>query len=261
MPIIGWKCPHCNSQVALNHYEVSECGLLIHPAYAAAILRDEETDPHGDRTTVTSGLSCPRGRAIEAAAAVYVNPLEYNALLLGRAWDAIVAGDEKIQLKGEIAGITIEGELDNIRRLEVMLILSDWKHSNNFRAKHIKAEGKPSAEYQIQTSMYAELYFQMHGERPTHGEVVYHFSGAGKEVLLPFQYPLWPLDDCLAYKPYSGQTTVRELLQQSERFYKGEVGWEQLPAVGMGMSFGTKSYCDYCQVKDTCMTQLRGAPF
>src|SRR5688500_2802717 len=119
MPIIGWNCPHCHKQVPLDHYATTKCGLLIHPAYAAAILADEETDPHGDRVTVTSGLACPRGRAIEVAAEVFVNPLDYNALLLGRAWDAIVAGNEKIKLKGEIAGIAIEGELDNIRRLMI----------------------------------------------------------------------------------------------------------------------------------------------
>lgn len=263
--IIGWNCPHCHKQVELDHYATTKCGLFIHPAYAAAILADEESDPHGDRVTVTSGLACPRGRAIEVAADVYVNPLDYNALLLGRAWDAIVAGDEKIKLKGEIAGIPIEGELDNIRRLEVdgqqYLILSDWKHSNNFRAKWIKQEGGPSTEYKVQVSMYAELYRQMHGEMPTHGEVVYHFSGAGKDVLLPYQYPILPIEECLAHKPYNGQFDVGQLLAQSRAFYAGESKWDELPPVGMGMSFGTKSYCDYCQVRDTCQIALTGAAF
>lgn len=262
MPIIGWNCPHCKRQVPLDHYATTACGLVIHPAYAAAILADEESDPHGTELTVTNGLACPRSRAIETQAEVYVNPLDYNALLLGRAWDAIVAAGNKMQLRGEIAGLAISGELDNIRKLGDMLILSDFKHSNNFRAKWIKQEGGPSTEYKIQTSIYAELYQQMYGEVPTHGEVVYHFSGAGKDVLLPYQYAIMPVEECLAYKPYSGQYTVRELYEQSAGIYIDQpVRWEDLPLVGDGMSFGSKSYCEYCQVRDTCMVQAKGASF
>lgn len=274
MPIIGWACPHCaNKQAPLDHFATTDCGLKLHPAYAAAILYDEATDPHGKAMSVTDGLGCPRHAAIEGQESIYVNPLDYNALLSGRGWDTIVGRDNmspallpsfeaKVKLQGTIAGMPITGELDNIRRLGKHLILSDWKHSNNFRIKWIKLEGKPSAEYKIQTSIYAELYEQMYGERPTLGEVVYHFSGAGKDVLLPYQYDIIPLADCLAFKPYGGQYTVEELYQQAQSIYTAdEWHWQELPLVGQTMAFGTKSYCDYCEVKDVCLTAAKGAPF
>jgi hypothetical protein len=285
MPIIGWACPVCSRQVPLDHYAVSECGLRIHPAYAAAILYDEATDPHGERMSVTDGLGCPRHAAIENQEGVYVNPLDYNALLIGRGWDSIVGDAEiihygapalrlKVQLHGTIASMEVTGEADNIRRLGDMLILSDWKHSNNFRQKYLKLDAAkeppeaPSMEYKIQTSIYAELYRQTFGESPTHGEVVYHFSGAGKDVLLPMQYSIMPLAECLAYKPYSGQYTVEELYRMAQTIY-GPVPedhlaakrWAELPLVGQTMAFGSKSYCDYCEVKDVCFTAARGAPF
>lgn len=280
MTIAGWACPHCtNKRAPLDHYATTDCGLLIHPAYAAAILHDDATDPHGEEMSVTDGLGCPRLRAIEnQSAELYVNPLDYNAMLLGHAWDAVVGvqGEHnavhgfdgmvqfvaKVKLRGTIAGMPITGELDNVRRLGDRLILSDWKHSNNFRSKWIKQEGGPSMEYKIQTSIYAELYRQMHDEMPTDGEVVYHFSGAGKDVLLPYQYPILPIEECLAYKPYNGQRTVLEIYQLAQEVYGPDARlWTEVPTVGMEMSFGTKAYCDYCQAKDMCYTQARGAPF
>lgn len=287
MTIAGWACPNCHQRVPLNHYATTKCGLAIHPAYAAAVLYDDANDPHGKEMSVTDGLGCPRLRAIENQAEdLYVNPLDYNAMLLGSAWDAVVGmpddfgdGDiaepedpllyrAKIQLRGTIAGMKVTGELDNVRRLDDMLILSDWKHSNNFRAKWIKQEGGPSIEYKIQTSIYAELYRQMYDETPTHGEVVYHFSGSGKDVLVPYQYPIMPIEECLAYRPYSGtEYTVEQLYRMAQPIYtevpdgRPGVRWQELPLVGVTMSFGSKSFCDYCQAKDLCFTAERGAPF
>lgn len=152
--IIGWNCPNCNKQVPLDHFATSACGLAIHPAYAAAILYDEATDPHGREMSVTDGLGCPRHAAIEQQEGVFVNPLDFNALLIGRGWDSVVGNPEigpgdgwgvplwcKVQLRGTIAGLPLTGELDNVRRLYDMLIISDWKHSNNLRAYWIHKEG------------------------------------------------------------------------------------------------------------------------
>lgn len=291
--IIGWQCPYCNRQVPLDHYATTDCGLRIHPAYTAAILYDEATDPHGKAMSVTDGLGCPRHAAIEQQEGVYVNPLDYNALLTGRGWDLVVgnpalpsphpvgAFKTKLALHGTIAGMEITGEADNIRRLGDRLILSDWKNSNNLRAFWIAKEGGPSAEYKIQTSVYAELYRQMYGEMPTDGEVVHHFSGAGAAYtggelkskfssppLMAFQYPVIPIEECLAFKPYSGQYTVEELYRQAQTIY-GPVPedqlaakrWEELPLVGQTMSFGSRDYCSYCEVKDVCFSAARGAPF
>lgn len=296
MPIIGWQCPYCNKPVSLDHFAVSECGLRIHPAYTAAILYDEATDPHGTAMSVTDGLGCPRHAAIENQEGVYVNPLDYNALLIGRAFDLVMANKVaenpetdlsrpmlrmKVQLRGTIAGMEVTGELDNVRRLGDRLILSDFKHGNNLRAFWIAKEGGPSMEYKIQTSIYAELYAQMFGERPTDGEVVYHFSGGGQAYtggelkskftsppLMPFQYPIIPLAECLAFRPYGGTYTVEELYRMAQTIY-GPVSeqqlaaknWRELPLVGQTMAFGTKSYCDYCEVRDVCFTAERGAPF
>lgn len=277
MAIAGWACPHCpNKRAPLDHYATTDCGLLIHPAYAAAILYDDATDPHGEEMSVTDGLGCPRLRAIEnQSTELFVNPLDYNAMLLGHAWDAVVGNPvfrrdgfgermfwPKLKLQGVIDGMEITGELDNVRRLGDRLILSDWKHSNNFRSKWIKQEGGPSMEYKIQTSIYAELYRQMYDEMPTDGEVVYHFSGAGKDVLLPYQYPILAIEECLAYKPYNGQRTVLEIYQLAQQVYGPDARlWTDVPTVGMEMSFGSKEYCAYCQAKDMCYTAARGAPF
>lgn len=286
MPIRGWACPYCNDkQAALDHYATTECGLHIHPAYAAAILYDEATDPHGKAMSVTDGLGCPRHAAIENQEGVYINPLEYNALLIGRGWDSVVGNPSfqsdsptflrtKVQLHGTIAGMEITGELDNVRRLGNRLILSDWKHSNNLRAFWIAKEGGPSLEYKVQTSIYAELYRQMFDEMPTDGEVVYHFSGAGQAYtggelkskfssppLMPFQYPIIPIADCLNFQPYGGSYTVRQLYEMAQPVYVETKDWKLLPLVGQTMSFGTKAYCEYCAVKDVCFTADRGAPF
>lgn len=270
MPIIGWSCPECKQRVPLDHYAVTTCGLTIHPDYADAILK-EHAEPHHSEgiVTVTMGLTCPRSRALESSDTdLYVNPLDYNALLIGQAWDKFITG-EKMILIGWIAGIPMAGEVDRVRRLGSDLLIEDWKHSNNNAQRFLKKEvdeGKAvKMEYRIQTSVYAELYQQMHGERPNKGMMWNHYSGAVSglnKVLWPLIYETIPLDEALAFKPYGGSYTVLELYQQAAGLYDGSpITWDQLPLVGKTMAFGSKEFCDYCQVRDACFEQAFGAPF
>lgn len=273
MPITGWTCPNCNQQVPLDHYDTDvKCGLVIHPAFAKAIV-DDEAIPHyvEGALTVTMGLTCPRSRALEHSdTPVYPNPLDYNALLVGRAWDELITDSStKIQLHGVIAGMKVSGEIDHVRRLGTDLLIEDWKNSNNNAQKFLKKEIAGGAavkpEYRIQTSLYAELYFQQFGERATKGMIWNHYAGAPSAyntVLIPLIYDIWPLEECLSYQPYGGDYTVLELYQQASALYTDEpISWEQLPLVGKTMAFGTKSFCDYCQVRDACFIQAQNAPF
>lgn len=265
MSIIGFSCPHCKQNVALDHYNVTECGAKLHPDYAHAALHSDDLYYGHDQVSVTSGLGCPRSRAIERNCDVYVNPLAYNALLIGSAWDHAMEQQappnmRKMQLTGVIEGITIHGEIDRIRKIGEHWTIEDWKHSNNFQEKHVKTQGVRK-ENQIQTSIYAELYAQQHGERPTRGAIWYHFSGAGKEPLIPYIYELLSLEECLQHKPYGGDYTVLELYKQADSYYRGDLTTFDLPLVGDTMAFGTKGYCDYCQVRDACFEAARGAPF
>lgn len=278
MPIAGWHCPICNRDAPLDHYEASKCGLSIHPDYATAILRKD-----GDRytkglekqnvVTVTDGLGCPRSGALTEAQDVYVNPLDYNALIIGSAWDRYLAqfapeDSRKILLHGEVAGIELYGEIDRIRRVDGLLIIEDHKHGNNFQYKFVKAEGA-KYESKIQTAIYAELYAQQYGERPTHGALWYHFSGSNKSSaspLLSFVYLLPTLEECLAHKPFNGEFTVEQLYRQAARYQKSKDGGIKveaidLPLAGVSMRFGTAEYCDYCEVRTACMTAAKGAPF
>lgn len=275
MPIVGWKCIHCNRTVELNHFEVSECGRKLHPDFANAVLHSND-DYYGRNTlTVTDGLGCPRSRALEYDTEVVVNPLDYNPLLIGSAWDAVMekyaaAGSAKIPLKGEIAGLTVEGEVDRVRRIGDSLVIEDHKHANQYQLKWLKKdveEGRPvKQEYRIQIRLYAELYHQQFGELPTEGILWTHFSGPNSTyspVLFPiaFDFADLTLDQALAYKPYGGSLTVREILQMADSYHRGQTQPIELPLLGVGMSFGTKSMCDYCQVKDACLTAERGSPF
>lgn len=280
MPIIGWDCPACKRKVPLDHYDYTICGLTIHPDYANSILHLNDDRYVTDTVTVTSGLGCPRSRAIEESDEIYANPFDYNSLLIGTAWDRLVSKHAppdltKVHLRGKIAGLEVQGEVDRVRRCygstpNSYLVIEDWKHTNNYQHKYLSKDGaKP--EYIVQTSIYAELFAQQFGERPTHGAIWYHFSGANKSsqpVLLPFVYLLKPIDECLAFKPYNGAFTVEELYRQSERYYKWKTGqagirteWYELPLVGETMSFGAASFCDYCAVRAKCFEQAKGAPF
>jgi hypothetical protein len=255
---------------------VSVCGTHIHPDYAQAVLHADD-DYHGvGKVSVTGGWSCPRARGIEAAADVYVNPLDYNAMLIGSAWDAAMEkyappAQRKLQVAGELAGVEVVGEIDRVRYIEdesgsVYLCVEDHKHGNNFAHKHAKANGV-KLEHKLQLSIYGYLLGLVEGQRtPTHGIIWNHYSGAlaGKtpdSLVLPFVFLLMPILECLNAKPFGSSYTVAELYQQAARNVSGEVRWQDLPLVGETMSFGKSSYCDYCQVRDACFTQAKGAPF
>lgn len=267
--IVGFNCPVCKRPVSLDHFEVTECGLQVPADYATAVLHDQDDRYITDEVTVTAGLGCPRSRAIERDSEVLVDPLSYNALLIGRAWDQLLEkhapdGTAKIELEGTIEGIHIFGEIDRVWECGDKFIIIDHKHSNNFAQKFAKKEGvKP--EHRIQTSIYAELYFQKFGRRPTHGLIFSHYSGATAEPITPFVYEVQPLADCLAWKPYGGDYTVLELYKQAEKYYAdkraGATAPFSLPLVGATMKFGTKSMCDYCSVFAACTEANTGSPF
>lgn len=269
MPIIGWSCPICQRNMPLDHYAVSECGLAIHPDYALAVLRSDDDYYGTDKLTVTVGLGCPRSRALEARHPVYVNPLDYNALILGKAWDVALEkhaedGTAKIRVRGVVEGIALEGEIDRIRWLGNDLLIEDHKHSNNFQYKYLKAEDGPRYEYVLQTSLYAELYAQTFGERPTRGVVWYNFSGGNSGSSPPLMAKVYQFVDArtaLDHKPYGGSYTVRELYQQGADFLAGKIAPADLPLVGKTMAFGSKEFCDYCQVQQECLRAAGGAPF
>lgn len=268
MPIVGWYCVHCKKETELDHFEVSPCGLKLHPDYASAVLHNNDEYYGHELTTVTDGLGCPRSRAIEKDNDVYVNPIDYNPLLIGKAWDtAIGKGTHKVLVAGNIAGIHVAGEIDRVRRSGFDLLIEDWKHSNNNQQRFLKkelAEGTAvKTEYKIQTSLYAELYHQTFGERPTKGMIWNHYSGAQSsynDVLIPLIYDVLSLDYCLNYQPYGGDYTVLNLLQQSDSYHSG-LGAMDLPLVGETMKFGSNTMCAYCQVRDACLTAAKGAPF
>lgn len=275
MPIIGWNCPICKRKEPLDHYKTSICGMSIHPDYAEAVLHGND-DYYGlDMVTVTSGLGCPRSRAIEAEANIYVNPVDYNALVIGDAWDRQMERfappmNAKIAVRGMLAGIDVSGEIDRVREVvdvsgESYLVIEDHKHGNNFAQRFSKKEGV-KLEHKLQLSIYGHLYGRMYKVTPTHGAIWNHYSGApaGKATdiyILPFVFLLMPIMEALNAKPHGSTFTVAELYQQTAARLEGEVTWKDLPLVGETMSFGATSYCDYCQMRETCFTQAKGAPF
>lgn len=274
MPIIGFDCPNCNKRVGLEHYNETVCGLAIPPDYVAAVVHSNDDYYGVGKTTVTSGLGCPRSRALEYDTDVTVNPLDYNAVVAGKAWDVAMekyAPGEltKVHVTGQVAGITLEGEIDRVLRLDDVLYICDNKNSNNNAQRFLKAEiGKGIAvkpEYRIQTSIYAELYEQTYGERPAKGVIWNHYAGAqssSNTVFIPLVYDTLPLEQCLNHKPYGGEFTVLELYNQADAYHRasGMVPVD-LPLAGKSMSFGTNTLCDYCQVQKACMTLAGGAPF
>ena len=272
MPIAGFYCIKCRANVPLDHFATTACGLIVHPDYAAAVLNSDADYYGAGLVTATGGIGCVRSRAIERDKPVYVNPLDYNALILGSAWDAAMQAqaptdNAKVRVSGLIDGIRVEGEIDRVRRVGSDLLIEDHKHSNNFRYKYLAEEDGPRVEYVVQTSVYAELYEQTFGERPTRGAVWYNFSGANsdsrKPPLMPKVYNFMGLQDCLNHKPYGGVYTVSQLYRQAADYYQADVPIDafDLPLAGETMSFGSKSYCDYCQVREACFTNAKGAPF
>lgn len=271
--IVGWYCKACRANVPLDHFATTACGLVVHPDYAAAVLNSDAAYYGAGLVTVTGGIGCVRSRAIEADKPVYVNPLDYNAMILGSAWDAMMqayapAGSAKVRVSGLIEGVKVEGEIDRVRQVGRDLIIEDHKHSNNFQYKYLAEEAGPRVEYVIQTSVYAELYEQtFKSRRPNKGAVWYNFSGGNndsrKPPLMPKVYQLMDLAACLDHRPYDGDYTVRQLYHQAAGYYQADVPVDafDLPLAGESMKFGSKSCCDYCQVRDACLTAAHGAPF
>lgn len=274
MPIIGFSCSICKRDVPLDHYDTSVCGLQIPPDYATAVLHSNDEYYGKGKVTVTAGLGCPRSRALEYDTDVVVDPLAYNAVVAGKAWDKAVeqyAPPElsKVRVSGEIAGIHVDGEIDRVLRLKGVLYICDNKNSNNNAQRFLKKEideGKAvKPEYRVQTSLYAELYDQTFGERPTRGVIWNHYAGAQSSynsVFIPLVYDTIPLAECLAHHPYGGQYSVLELLQQAQQYHgEGNMLPADLPLAGTSMNFGTNTLCTYCQVDKACMTLAQSAPF
>lgn len=259
MPISKWRCPNCLLPQPLDHFATSRCGDIIHPDYAAAVLADDgEKERRAGVCGVTDGLGCPRRKIIGEREQLTVNPLDYNAMLTGTAWnekmDAHSGSPDNCQVTvaGDIGGVPVVGHIDRVRYEP--LTIEDWKHTNDFSFKYAK-NGELRAEHVLQVSIYAELYRQMFDLTPTRAMIWHHATGG----LLPKIVELWPLEQCLTFKPYGGQYAYMDLLLQVSGGLAGD--WRNLPLAGESQTFGSKSACDYCSVRDVCWTQARGAPF
>lgn len=268
MPIIGWYCGKCRSNVPLNHFE-GGCN-YVHPDFAAAVLADSRKQ-RAEGAHVTSALGCPRRGAIEGVANIHVDPLGYNAMLGGTAWHQLMqtASNKpelcEVEVRGVVGGVQLVGTID---RLHPPTAISDWKTTSDWAEKWLskpKAEGGGmKLDHLAQMSLYAELVEQTQGWRPTHGIAWYRMQ----KSILPFAEPLWPLAQVLDYRPVNGDFTVAELLDQLHRFSEWKEGrgafrceWAELPLVGETQKYGTKTACDYCAVRETCWQQAKGAPF
>lgn len=257
MPIAGWRCATCKQEVPLDHYQVTRCGLNMHPDFAAAVYLDRLSQESRKGVRVTNGLGCPRSNAIIAVENLFVDPATFNAQITGTAFHALMEGasvdsiNSEVLVHGVIQGISLSGKIDRVRKIGEVLICEDFKHGNDFARKY--AQLKP--EYIVQVSIYAELYAQQFGERPAGGVIWRHFTGSPPFV--PFTFKLWDVEQCLAHKPYGGMYTVGELYTQAA----SETAWQDLPLAGSSMNFGSKSFCDYCEVRTVCTEQATGAPF
>lgn len=267
MPIAKWKCPACHSIVDLDHYTTTRCGMAVHPDYAAAVLGEQEDNHPGGKVRVSAAGSCPRAAAILKTEEIAVDPLASNAMLTGTAWHQLMGhygmrpaltntASVEVEVTGTIDGIAIVGHIDRVLRWDSDLIIADWKHTNDFARKYLTA-AKP--EHIVQTSLYAELYDQTFGVRPTSGVNWYHFTTS--PPLVPMWYDLWPVERALEHRPYQCDYTVSQLLHQAAKVAEGKVRWEDLPLVGESFQFGGKNACDYCSVFDVCKVQATGAPF
>lgn len=263
MPITAWNCPECKRTVPLDHYESGgACSLVVHPDYTAAVLADRLKQADKPWPSVTMGLGCVRAQAIQRDEDVAIDPLEVNAMLTGTAWHALMDGrtaDHEVVVSGQLGGLAVSGQIDRIRRLaDGRLVVEDWKHANDFSRKYATT-AKP--EHVVQVSLYAELYGQTFGEKPTTGIIWQHYTSS--PGLVPRAVELWPVERCLAHRPYESEWTVGELLRMADE-YANECAppkWADLPLVGQSIKFGTKTACDYCAVRAVCTTAALGAPF
>lgn len=263
MPITRWTCPECKREVPLDHYESGgACSLVVHPDYVAAVLADHLSKVDKVWPSVTTGLGCPRKTAILKAEDVAVNPLDLNAMFTGTAWHKAVERPTKhneVAVEGMLDGIKVVGTIDRLRSLgDGRLVIEDWKHGNCFGRKYV-TEAKP--EHIVQVSLYAELAYQSLGVRPSIGVIWYHYTSS--PALVPKAAELWDVERCLAHRPYAADWTVGQLLKMADDYvnHSHPVQWTSLPLVGQTIKFGSKSGCDYCEVKPTCLIASGGAPF
>lgn len=264
MPIIGWYCNKCRSRVPLDHWADGGTCDAVHPDYAAAVLADSQK-VRQPGIHVTSVLGCPRKAAMEGGADVYADPLTYNAILGGTAWHGLMAGagpDDlcEVEVWGAVGGVQLVGKVD---RLHPPAGISDWKVTSEWAEKWLskpKDEGGGiKGEHLAQLSLYAELVEQTLGWRPVEGTVWYRTHKA----ILPFTEQLWGLSTVLDFHPLGGDYSVAELIEQAampDEWGTNDV-WRDMPLAGESQSYGQKSACDYCAVRETCWQQSKGAPF
>ena len=270
MPIIGWFCPSCCRPVPFDHFEGTACG-GVHPDYAAAMLTDirEHEEKREGREEgligVSYGIGCPRSKAIASTIDIYVNPLEWNSMMTGKAWHSVMERGcnnpelAEVEVKGEIEGFKLTGFIDRIRMTETGRVIEDWKHTNDYARKGIASLTEPKPEHMVQLSIYAELHKQQFNLPVDNAIVWYHFS-SGTPPMIPLRSSVWPIEKCLDFHPFGGDWSVRELYQQMAASIAGK-DWRELPLVGESQLFGTKNHCDYCDVRMVCWEDSRGAPF
>jgi hypothetical protein len=250
--------------VPLDHFEKTDCGRKIHPDYANAVLRSRREHYAQGVVEVSHALGCPRSYAIQNAEDYAVDPLSLNSMETGTAWHhwmqraSVDPEMTEVELDGEIDGVRIVGKCDRLRQDQTPTAIEDWKHSNDFRAKYLKSEGVPLT-YQVQLSLYAELCEQNFGWRPEIGRIWFHTTGG--DGLMPKEVTLFSVEEALVIRPTNGTLTVRELLHQADDHFAKGRPWQKLTLAGESMMFGQKNMCSYCQVRDLCWTQSRGAPF
>lgn len=262
--IVGFYCQKCRSRVALDHWE-SACD-AAHPDFAAAVLADSRRERQLG-IHVTSIIGCPRKAAMESSAAVYIDPLTYNSLLGGTAWHGLMEAASsrpdlcEVEVRGVVGGVGLVGKVD---RLHPPTTISDWKVTSEWAEKWLNKPkdegGGMKAEHLAQMSLYAELVEQALGWRPAIGRVWYRTH----KNHLPFDEPLWSLDQVLAFHPLDGDYSVAELISQAA--WSADCGttpecWQELPLAGESQKYGTKLACDYCAMKEPCWQQAKGAPF
>lgn len=268
MPIAGWYCNKCRTNVPLGHFESCDA---VHVDFAAAVLADSRRD-RGAGIHVTSVLGCPRKAAMESVADVHVDPLSYNAMLGGTAWHSLMEAAasnpelSEVEVRGAVGGVQLVGKVD---RLHPPTAISDWKTTSEWAEKWLskpKEEGggmKP--EHLAQLSLYAELVEQSLGWRPAHGIVWYRTQ----KTILHFVEALWPLGQVLEFHPLGGDWSVAELIKQADAYARWHspggaalrCEWQDLPMAGESMKYGNKTACDYCAMREPCWTQAKGAPF
>lgn len=264
MPIRAWVCQTCHKDVPLDHFEKTNCGKTVDPAYARAVLVDniQESESVKGTVRVSDASGCPRKRAIMEQEDVAVDPLTFNAAMTGKAWHALmekhgegIAGHEiERRLTGTLAGVTVTGKPDRIVKADGCI--EDHKNQNDFATKN----PRPKEEWAVQLSLYAELIYQADGYLPTKGKIRAHFSTSFPPA---DEFELWPVKQALDHKPWSNdQYSAGGLLRATELILSKPGMWKTAPMYGKSMLFGkSKTMCDYCPVKGPCWTSEAGAPF